>query len=225
MPFWNSIMLWYCMNTKFEAVKYFGGLFTFTNEILLGWEICFAVIIFDGYQIITRLCTMPRSTWHMQILLRSLNTLRPRQNGRHFADDTFKYIFLNENVIIPAKISLKFVPKGPINNIPALVQIMAWRRPGDKPLSEPMMVRLPTHICVTWPQWVNQNNNIELFWVDMITCTCPNLKYTLFKGLIMVGREFRQQHPSDLLSGAGTSRERSSRDVPAGQQITRVLLP
>ena len=35
------------------------------------------------------------------------------------------------------KISMKFVPKGPINNIPALVQIMAWRRPGDKPLSEP----------------------------------------------------------------------------------------
>ena len=48
---------------------------------------------------------------------------------------------------------------------------------------------------------------------------------TLFKGLITVGRELRQQHPSDLLSGAGTSRERSSRDVPAGQQITRVLLP
>ena len=38
---------------------------------------------------------------------------------------------------------------------PALVQIMAWRRPGDKPLSGPMMVRLPTHICVTRPQWVN----------------------------------------------------------------------
>ena len=31
---------------------------------------------------------------------------------------------------------------------------MAWRRPGDKPLSQPMMVNLPTHICVTWPQWV-----------------------------------------------------------------------
>ena len=52
------------------------------------------------------------------------------------------------------KISLKFVPQGPINNIPALVQIMAWRRPGDKPLSGPMMVKLPTHICVTRPQWV-----------------------------------------------------------------------
>ena len=48
-------------------------------------------------------------------------------------------------------VSLTF-PKGPINNIPALVQTMAWRRPDDKPLSEPMMVRLPTHICVTRPQ-------------------------------------------------------------------------
>ena len=56
--------------------------------------------------------------------------------------------FLNGNVWIRIKISLKFVPKCPIDNIPALVQIMAWRRPGDKPLSEPMMVSLLTHICV-----------------------------------------------------------------------------
>ena len=94
-----------------------------------------------------------------------VNTLRPRQNGRHFADDIFKCIFLNENVWIPIKISMKFVPKGPINNIPPLVQIMAWRRPGDKPLSEPMMVSLMTHICLTWPQWVytlrpTHNDNI-----------------------------------------------------------------
>ena len=81
-----------------------------------------------------------------------INTLRPRQNGRHFADDIFKRIFLNENVIISIKMSLKFVSKGPINNIPALVQLMAWRRPGDKPLSEPMAVSLPTHICVAGPQ-------------------------------------------------------------------------
>ena len=80
------------------------------------------------------------------------STLRPRQNGCLFADDTFKRIFSNENVRISIKISLKFVPQGPINNISALVQIMAWRRPGDKPLSGPMMVRLPTHICVTRPQ-------------------------------------------------------------------------
>ena len=85
-----------------------------------------------------------------------LNTLRPRQNGRHFADDTFKRIFMNENVRISINISLKFVPNGLINNIPALVQIMAWRRPGDKPLSEPIMVNLLTHICITRPQWVNR---------------------------------------------------------------------
>ena len=83
-----------------------------------------------------------------------VNTLRPRQNGRHFADAIFKCIFVNEYVWIPIKNSLKFVPKGPINNMAALVQIMAWRRAGDKPLSEPMMVSLRTHICVTRPQWV-----------------------------------------------------------------------
>ena len=83
------------------------------------------------------------------------NSLRPRQNGRLFADDVFKRIFLNENVWISLKISLKFVPKVPINNIPALVQIMARRHPGDKLLSEPMMVNLLTHICVARPQLVN----------------------------------------------------------------------
>ena len=87
-----------------------------------------------------------------------VNTLRPRQNGGRFADDTFKRIFLNENVGISITISLKFVPKGSINNIPALVQIMAWRRSGDKPLCEPMMASFMTHICVTRPQWVKLNN-------------------------------------------------------------------
>ena len=87
-----------------------------------------------------------------------VNTLRPRQNGRDFADDTFKLIFLNENVGISIKISLKFVPKGPINNIPALVQVMAWCWLGDKPLTEPMVVRVLTHICVTRPQWVTASH-------------------------------------------------------------------
>ena len=84
-----------------------------------------------------------------------LNTLRARQNGHHFAEDMFKCIFLNENLWILIEISLTFVPKGSINNNPALFQIMAWRRPGDKPLSEPMMVSSLTHICITLPQWVN----------------------------------------------------------------------
>ena len=87
--------------------------------------------------------------------LHSVNTLRLRQNGHHFPDDIFKCIFSNENAWISIKISLKFVPKGPVNKIPTLVQIMAWRRSGDKPLSKPMMVSLLTHICITRPQWVN----------------------------------------------------------------------
>ena len=68
---------------------------------------------------------------------------------------TFPNVFSSMKMFEFFKISLKFVPKGQINNIPALVQIMAWRRSGDKPLSEPMMVSLPTHICVTRPQRVN----------------------------------------------------------------------
>ena len=89
-----------------------------------------------------------------------INTWRLRQNGRHFPYDILKWIFLNENVWSSIKISLKLVPNGSINNIPVLVLIMAWRQPGDKPLSEPMMVRLLRHICITRPQWVNQ----QCFW-------------------------------------------------------------
>ena len=118
----------------------------------------------------------PVIAWLYSLLLawiscfQGFNTLRLRQNGRHFADDTFKHISLNENVRIYMKISLNFVPYGPINNIPALVQIRTWRRPGNEPLSEPMMVRLSTHICLTRPQWV------ETPWhsseVIVMTCVC-----------------------------------------------------
>ena len=83
----------------------------------------------------------------------SLNIFRPEQDGRLFADDIFKCIFMNDDIWISIKIPLKFIHKGLINNSPALVQILAWRRPGDKPLSEPMLVSLLTHICVTWPHW------------------------------------------------------------------------
>ena len=83
-----------------------------------------------------------------------INTLMPRQNGRHLPDDILKCIFWNEKIWMLIKISLKFINRGPIGNIPALVQIMAWRRPGDKPLSEPMLISLLTHICVTRPRWV-----------------------------------------------------------------------
>ena len=97
------------------------------------------------------------------------NTLRPRQNCRNFADDIFKGIFLNENVWISLKISLKCVPKGPINNIPTLVLIMVWHRPSDKPLSEPMIDSSLTHICVTRPQWFHSLWPSSEIWQQAIT--------------------------------------------------------
>ena len=77
----------------------------------------------------------------------------PKFPGRHFQ----KEFFLNAMCEFRLRF-IWFVPKVRINNIPALVQMMAWRRPGDKPLSEPMMAILLTHICVTQPEWVKSND-------------------------------------------------------------------
>ena len=124
-----------------------------------------------------------------------VNTLRPRQNGRHFPDDLFKCIFLNENVWISIKNSLKFVPKGPIDNIPALVQIMAWRQLGDKPLSEPMIVRLPTHICVTWPQWVICQFSI---WLTCFLC-CSDVLCNFMFYWTMIYKHFPKEAKLGIL--------------------------
>ena len=70
-----------------------------------------------------------------------LNSYPPKQNGRHFADDIFEHVVLNENVGISIKIQLKFVPKDPIDNKSALARVMAWRRIGDKSLPEPMLIQ------------------------------------------------------------------------------------
>ena len=81
-----------------------------------------------------------------------IKPLRPRKMAaisKTTVSNTFSWMKMYE-----FQISLKFVPQGPISNIPALIQKMARRQSGDKPLSEPMMVRLLTHICITQPQWV-----------------------------------------------------------------------
>ena len=61
----------------------------------------------------------------MEVSSGDINILRPRQNGHHLVDDIFKCIFLNENAWSLIKISLTFVPKSSIDNIPALVHILA----------------------------------------------------------------------------------------------------
>ena len=79
--------------------------------------------------------------------------ISPRTKWPPFRRRLFRIYFHESCIFI--RISLKFVPKVPNDNKSALVQVMAWRRPGDKPLSELMLVSLPTYIYATWPQWVN----------------------------------------------------------------------
>ena len=100
------------------------------------------------------------SIGHGVHMLHWVNTLRPRRNGQHFADDIVKRIFFNENVWILIKISLTFVPMGPVKNITALVPIMAWHRPAGKPLSELMVVSLPTHMRHS----ASLSSHVKLFW-------------------------------------------------------------
>ena len=65
-------------------------------------------------------------------------------------DDIFNHIFLNENDRIPIQIPLKYVPINSIDNKPALVHVMSWRRQGDKPLSEPMLIRFTDTYMRHW---------------------------------------------------------------------------
>ena len=121
----------------------------------------------------------------------TFNTLRPREDRRLFPDDVFKCIFLNENVSISINISPKFVSESQVNDFPALFQIMAWRRPGYKPLSEPMMLRLPTHICVTRPQWVKgipkANSDYSALLISHDHCSPNNSRKTFIARLLWRG--------------------------------------
>ena len=74
--------------------------------------------------------------------------LKITQNGNHFADDIFKFIYLIGISSILIKISLKLFPEVPINNNPTFVQMMALHRIGYKPLSVPMMTWFDdTYMC------------------------------------------------------------------------------
>ena len=81
-----------------------------------------------------------------------------------------------------------FVSKGPINNIPALVQIMAWRRPGDKPLSEPVMLSLLKHICVTRPPWVNNGDATVLHFQEFMVGS----QLILYSALVSFGKGIKE---------------------------------
>ena len=101
-----------------------------------------------------RLVTADEAPRHQTWVSFKKGQLRQAKRGRHFADDTFKCILLNEKVYIFIRISMKFVPKGPIYYESALVQVMAWRQTGDKPLFEPVLKNDPCHHSVPKPHLV-----------------------------------------------------------------------
>ena len=129
----------------------------FWPELPDGISVLFKIIIFLG-------------------ILCFVNTLRPTRNRRHFADDIFKCIFVNENVWISINISLKFVPRHagvPINNIPTLVHAERFDcnigsenglLPGStKLLPEPMLTHHERYsVTFTWKQFHAMYLNFQL---------------------------------------------------------------
>ena len=115
-----------------------------------------------------------------------LNALKPKQNGRLFPDDIFKCIFFNENVWISIKIPPKFVPKGSINNIPALVQIMAWRLVGRQ------AIIWANDGLVYWRIFISRGRNELMHYLVGKVCpwpytmTCRNTDITAILSTILV---------------------------------------
>ena len=137
-------------------------------------------MIYLYHWLLVRLYT---ATWYI--------TLRPRQNGCHFADNIFKCIFLNENIRISIKISLKFVPKGSINNIPALFQIIARRDRSTSHYLNQWWTILTTHICVTQPQWdIGLHYNVSWLYLECKSMNPWNFNFTNIGDTSVCNQEF-----------------------------------
>ena len=87
---------------------------------------------------------------------------------RHFADNIFLCIFLSAKFRIWIQISLKLVRSGAIDNKPALFQVMAWRRAGDKPLSEPMLTLFTDAYMRHQGRWVKAWRHM----ISEVVCNC-----------------------------------------------------
>ena len=139
--------------------------------------------ILTNFRYFERLCM---SSKHINITNDEsmFNTLRLRQNGRHFPKDVFYCFFLTEILWISDNISLNYVPLGLVDNMPSLVQNKAWRRISDKPLPDQWWFSLLTQICVTRPQWVNRislfeityNYNIHLIYIYIMNLSITRQK-------------------------------------------------
>ena len=98
---------------------------------------------------VSRSCGLCHRLYTMLIFLYGvlLTQLPPWQNGHHSGRRHVQIHFREWN---PIQMSPKFVPRSPIDNKPALVQVMAWRRTGDKPLHESMLAQFPDAYMRHW---------------------------------------------------------------------------
>ena len=132
------------------------SLFDIQHSLKLGFgKLCFlwSSVIWLGIESFTSL---------MRSFAYVINSSPTVQNGRHFADDSFKRIFINEKCFISIRISLKFAPEGPIDNKAALVQLMAWCWTGH--YLDQCWPSLPTHICNIRGRWVNSLKPCDILW-------------------------------------------------------------
>ena len=105
------------------------------------------------------------STPHIMVFCFPLPYFPLSTSALFFAKYSCTHIVYRRSLVTFYSILFYSIRKGPFHNNPALVQIMAWRRSGDKPLSEPMMISLQTYICVTRPQWVNQLGKLHELYI------------------------------------------------------------
>ena len=136
---------------------------SYTTPLICGfvmsvyWDVS-VICLWSYTALLSDSCSHARSPWpywtplsldqHDSITITNCQQYSSTLWGCHFADDIFRCIFVNEKFCILSEISLKFVPMGLNSNKSALVQAMAWCQQGDKPLSEPLMVRLLRHVCL-----------------------------------------------------------------------------
>ena len=137
------------------------------------------IMLANGFNCATHLVipSTHEAAYTLQDKLSNHHTIKsstPGQNGHHFTDNIFRSIFWNEKFCLLINMSLKFVPKGPIDNKPALVQVMAWRRTGDKPLSEPMLTRFTN---TSMRQYIGGDELMVPAVLDLVGCHRNHIQF------------------------------------------------
>ena len=137
----------------------------------------------------------------LYIIMHALDTPRAEQNGRHFADAIFNFIFSYENCFILIKMSLNFVHRGSIQNKLALVQIMAWHQRGDKPLSVPRM----DQFNALWPGDATSRNGTRSTLAQVMACCLTAPCHYLNQCWLIINKVFWHSSEGNFVGDASAT--------------------